>query len=121
MGIFELQTPISNSFKFMLTQTSHSKKIGFSLFLLLTSFITQAQVTSDFSSSDDSWTVFNNNTGSSSTPAYNSTAGNPGGYISFSTTANYAPIYFRAPAKFIGNQSAAYNQTFSFDLQVSAA
>ncbi len=105
----------------MATQTTLLNKIGFGLFLLLTSAATQAQVTSDFSSSADSWTVFDNNSGSSTTPVYNSTGGNPGGYISFSTTANYAPIYFRAPAKFIGNQSAAYNQTLSFDLQVSSA
>jgi hypothetical protein len=103
----------------MFTQTSLQRKIGFCFFFLLASALTQAQVTSNFSSSADSWTVFDNNSGSSTTPTYNSTGGNPGGYISYSTTSTYVPLYFRAPSKFIGNQSAAYNQNLSFDLLVS--
>ncbi len=105
----------------MLTQTSLSKKIGFGFFFLLSAVLAHSQVTSDFSSSADSWTVFDNNSGSSTTPTYNSTGGNPGGYISFSTTSTAVPFYFRAPSKFIGNQSASYNQTLTFDLRISTA
>lgn len=91
-------------------------------YLLLFTSVTKAQVTSDFSTNDDGWTILDNSSGASSSPTYNSTGGNPNGYISYSTTTNNAStLYFRAPSKFLGNQSIAYNQNLTFDLKVSTA
>ncbi len=79
-----------------------------------------AQITSNFSASDEGWKVFDTQTGGTYTPTYNSAGGNPGGYISYSTSGGYTGIYFQAPAKFLGNLSLAYNQTFNFDIYVSS-
>ncbi len=46
---------------------------------------------------------------------YSATGGNPGGYIS-ETDQDANDYYFFAPAKFLGNESAALGGTFSFDL-----
>ncbi|MGC4022740.1 MAG: FG-GAP-like repeat-containing protein [Cyclobacteriaceae bacterium] len=96
-------------------------KVALNLFFTFISLNAVAQITSNFNSNSDSWTAFDNNSGATSAVAYNATGGNPGGYISFTTTANYVPIYFRAPSKFLGNQSFAYNQNLTFDLEVSTA
>jgi len=106
------------SFQFQLVE----KKVASLLFCfwcVLT--VAQAQIVSNFSSTDEGWKVFDAQTGMSSTPSYNSIGGNPGGNISYSTMAGYTSIYFQAPTKFLGNQSLAYNQTFSFDIYVSSA
>ncbi len=90
-------------------------------FIFLSSFRLQAQITSNFSSTDEGWKVLDGNTGATTTPTYNATGGNPGGNISYGTLAINANIYFVAPAKFNGNQSLSYNQNLSFDLLVSNA
>src|SRR5262245_26334381 len=106
----------------MFTQASNRLKVGFSLLFLFVVFATvKGQIKSDFAYGSDGLTAFDNNSGLSSAVTYTSTGGNPNGYISFTTTANYVPIYFRAPAKFQGNLSIAYNKNLSFDLKVSTA
>ncbi|HEY9005395.1 MAG TPA: FG-GAP-like repeat-containing protein [Ohtaekwangia sp.] len=91
------------------------------LFSFLVS-VSQAQVVSNFNSSADGWTCVEQG-GTSVTPSYSATGGNPGGYLSedFFTTSlpNSNQWYWQAPVKFLGNQSLSYNQTLSFDLQQS--
>ncbi|MEO7991465.1 MAG: FG-GAP-like repeat-containing protein [Chryseolinea sp.] len=94
--------------------------ILFILFLIF-GITSTAQVTSNFNVDNEGWTVFDNNAGSSTAATYNSTGGNPGGYASFTTSSGALNMYWTAPAKFLGNQSFSYNQTISFDLDVSTA
>jgi len=52
------------------------------------------------------------------TPTYQSTGGNPGGYLSLvDPTAN--AWYWYAPAKFLGDRHTAYGGSLSFDLMVT--
>ncbi len=97
------------------------KIVALVFYFLLAFFLAKSQVVSDFSVDDENWKAFNNNTGATASLTYNTTGGNPAssGYVSFTTSAGNVNIYFVAPSKFIGNQSRAYNQTLTFDLQVS--
>ena len=71
----------------MNTLINFTKKIvGLNLLFLFQILQAQAQVTSDFTSSNDGWTVFDANAGSSSAATYNASGGNPGGYVSFTTS-----------------------------------
>ena len=79
--------------------------------------VLQAQVTSNFSTNNEGWTIFDNNSGSSVSATYNSTGGNPGGNISFGTTTGSAAFYWTAPVKFNGNFSRSYGQNLTFQLQ----
>ncbi len=81
----------------------------------------QTQIKSDFSVNDDGWTIFNTSTGSGVTPTYNSTGGNPGGFISYSTTSGAVSFYYDAPSKFKINASSSYGLNLTFDLQQSVA
>jgi hypothetical protein len=82
--------------------------------------LAQTTATSNFSTTDEGWTVFDQNAGSSVAPTYTAAGGNPGGFVQFlSGTANLN-IYFSAPAKFKGNFSFSYNQSMSFDMMTSA-
>ncbi|HEY8937437.1 MAG TPA: FG-GAP-like repeat-containing protein, partial [Cyclobacteriaceae bacterium] len=94
--------------------------------LCLFCFCAKAQITSDFSSSADGWSTIVIGASQSYTPTFNSTGGNPGGYISVELSSAlptpyyfYADRYFDAPAKFLGNHSLSYNKTLTFDLQQS--
>jgi gliding motility-associated-like protein len=81
-----------------------------------------AQIISNFSSSSDGWTCIEQG-GTTVSPAYNASGGNPGGFLSedfFTTTVPNSALWFwLAPSKFLGNRSLSYNQTLSFDLQQS--
>ena len=80
-----------------------------------------SQVTSNFSVDIESWTAPNSLAG----VAYNSTGGNPTGFISATPTFNPPglaaafPIYFyfTAPSKFLGNFSSYYNGALTYNLQ----
>jgi Laminin B (Domain IV) len=54
------------------------------------------------------------------TPDYNSTGGNPGGYISIIDPDGGLPVgntqFWSAPSKFLGNQGTSYGGSLSFDL-----
>jgi len=91
------------------------------VFVLVQAVPAAAQIVSNFTANDEGWTVFDANAGSSSTPVYTSTGGNPGGEISFTTSSPSVRFYWVAPAKFTGNLSRAYNQTLTFDLRQSLA
>jgi len=49
------------------------------------------------------------------------TGGNPGGFLQISDLGTGGVIFFDAAAKFLGNQSAAYGGTLSYNLQQSTA
>jgi hypothetical protein len=88
------------------------------LIVLCVQGLAQTQ-TSNFSTNDEGWTVFDQNSGSTVAPTYTAAGGNPGGFVQFSSgTLNYN-IYFSAPAKFKGNFSFSYNQALTFDMKVN--
>jgi hypothetical protein len=69
---------------------------------------------STFSLNDEGWSVVT--TLDYSGPAtYSSTGGNPGGFI-YAQDPDTGAFGFLAPATFLGDKSAAYGQTFSFDV-----
>lgn len=63
----------------------------------------------------DGWTVV----GDGSAPSYIAAGGNPGGYISTTDQATGLVVYWVAPAKFLGNKSAAFAGKLTFDLRQS--
>ena len=69
---------------------------------------------STFDSNAEGWTVIGD---VSATPAYHPTGGNPGGYISSTDEAAGDTWYWVAPAKFLGNKSAAYGGVLRYDLR----
>jgi hypothetical protein len=74
---------------------------------------------STFDSDADGWTVVDRTINTfqviDTRPSdFHSTGGNPGGFINILDGAG--DFYFRAPAKFLGNKSAAYGYTLQFDL-----
>lgn len=81
-------------------------------------FPAKADVSSTFDTGIDGWTLANADPGS--TLMYEATGGNPGGYILFTDGAEGAYDVFSAPSKFLGDDSAYYNQSLSFDLLTSA-
>jgi gliding motility-associated-like protein len=72
---------------------------------------------SSFDTDTEEWTALDSNTGS--TPAYQATGGNPGGFIQVFDGVGGTATFYVAPAKFLGNKSAYYGGTLKFDLQVS--
>jgi hypothetical protein len=81
--------------------------------------IAQATVTSGFTFSTDGWTVITSypigsNVLSYGSAPWNAVGGNPGGYVSI-LDPDDNDTYFRAPAAFLGNQSAAVGGTLAFD------
>jgi hypothetical protein len=93
--------------------------------LCLTLCAAQAQ-TSTFDTNDEGWSVvsFSNLTTDnfgivgSYTAIYNSTGGNPGGFIS-NNDPDGGDATFAAPASFLGDRSAAIGTSFSYDLMHS--
>ncbi len=82
----------------------------------------QAQISSTFNADADGWTF--SDAGTPVTVNYNSTNGNPGGYVSVSYNSNttVASEGWFAPAKFLGLQVArSYGMNLHFDLQQAFA
>jgi hypothetical protein len=80
--------------------------------------LASADVSDSFSTDNGGWTRIGDNT---IAPAFHATGGNPGGYVTIDDPANGIGDFFVAPAKYLGNQSGALNQTLSFDLLLSNA
>jgi hypothetical protein len=78
---------------------------------------------STFDSDRDGWTAVDRDATTAvflhnhSIPTYQSSGGNPGGFIQVSDEG--PEWYFRAPSKFLGDKSAAYGGTLSYDLAES--
>ena len=71
---------------------------------------------SDFSTDAEGWLLAGDATTSAAT--YVASGGNPGGFIrGFDQTVG-GVWYWQAPAKFLGNRSASFDQTLSFDLRM---
>jgi len=77
-------------------------------------------VTSYFDQNDEGWTVVGDAQESSSKPNYESTSGNPGGYIWADDNATGGTWYWCAPGKFLGNRSSSYNKKILFSLKQSS-
>ncbi len=91
------------------------------IFILALGFSAHAQITSTFDTNADGWTCSDNNHSTPLTLNYNSTGGNPGGYISAGTT-SLQPYFFTSPSKFGGNiQYFCYGQNLTFDMQLNYA
>jgi len=73
-------------------------------------------VSSRFDVDTEGWTILDN--GSSTAPEYVGVGGDPGGYA-FESDAATGYWYWRAPAKFLGDQSAAHGGTLVFNLKQS--
>jgi hypothetical protein len=71
---------------------------------------------STFDASTEGWTQFGDATG----PVFVPSGGNPGGFIRATDTETGAAWYFSAPAQFLGNKSAAYGTSLTYDLRQSA-
>jgi hypothetical protein len=95
------------------------KALSLLSFIFLTGEVC-AQVTSNFSINDESWTESDINNLTPQTVNYNATGGNPGGYISVMFPGGQ-PGYWNAPAKFLGDQClSSYGLNLKFDLQFSS-
>lgn len=71
---------------------------------------------SDFAVDSDGWVLFGDST--TSLPTFVTTGGNPGGFVrGFDRTVG-GVWYWQAPAKFLGDRSASYGETLSFDLRM---
>src|SRR6478609_8677723 len=80
---------------------------------LLLGITSSAQISSNFSTNADGWTIFNSSSGSSTPATYNA-----GGYIADGGTfSGPTMLYAEAPAKFRGNLSSSYQQNITFDLK----
>lgn len=73
-------------------------------------------VASTFTANADGWSVL----GDSAAPAtWVSSGGHPGGFIQVDDTVSGGVMYWVAPAKLLGDQSAAYSGRLRFDLRQS--
>lgn len=70
-------------------------------------------VTSSFDTDSEGWQAIGDVAG---TLNWSATGGNPGGHVSITDLTTGGVTYFVAPAKFLGDQSAAYGTTLGFDL-----
>lgn len=76
---------------------------------------TEAKLASRFTNSAEDWTVTGDPV--SSTPEFLSDGGNPGGFIRATDSGTGGIMYWSAPAKFLGDQAAAYGGQLRFDLR----
>lgn len=73
-------------------------------------------LSSTFNTDVDGWTA----QGDTSAPAtWIASGGHPGGYVQVSDTASGGVMFWAAPAKFLGDKSAAYSGRLRFDLRQS--
>lgn len=90
---------------------------------MLCAFVSEAQITNTFTSTNEGWTFFNGTFGSLTPGTFNASGGNPGGYISMSYSSNtsIAVQSWIAPSAYLGNHVVkSFGMNFSFDLQQSA-
>ena len=71
---------------------------------------------SDFSVNDEGWRLIGD--ASTAVPTYVSTGGNPGGFVRGFDQVVGGVWSWLAPAKFLGNDSAAYGQPLTYDLRM---
>lgn len=71
---------------------------------------------SDFSVDDQGWRLVGDST--TAVPTYEATGGNPGGFVRGFDQVVGGVWFWQAPAKFLGNDSAAYGHTLTYDLRM---
>ena len=74
---------------------------------------------SSFEQDAEGWTIIGDAQGSSGTPAYEGTDGNPGGCIRADDDSIGDIWYFTAPASYLGDRSEALGRYLSFDLKTT--
>jgi len=77
---------------------------------------TDTTINSWFTDDADGWAL----AGDAGAPEYVETGGNPGGHICADDDVSGNTWYFDAPAKFLGDRSAAYGGDLQFDLKQSS-
>jgi gliding motility-associated-like protein len=99
----------------MLKQTFKQHLI---LLFLFCGFLSHSQI-SGFNLNDEGWRIIDD-AGSVLKPDYNSTGGNPGGFVSsMDVGAANKTWYFAAPSNFLGNKSWFYGRNLQFQLKQS--
>lgn len=91
-------------------------------FLLLTLAACQTPAlaaTSTFDTDDENWLITGDAQGGGISPTYNSSGGNPGGFISATDNVTGNVWYFQASDAFHGDFSGAYGTNLTFDLRQS--
>jgi gliding motility-associated-like protein len=96
----------------MLKQTFKQHLI---LLFLFCGLIGHSQI-SGFNTDDEGWTVIGD-AGNTVKPVYNTSGGNPGGFISSKDEGTNGTWYFAAPRKFLGNKSWFYGRNLQFQLK----
>lgn len=102
------------------------KKILIVAFLFLAATSLQAQITSTFDTDADGWVALYN-VGTVATSTYQSSGGNPGGFMSAAPPTAGGSVntsmawYWQAPAKFLGQHDLSFGQLLEFDLIQSVA
>ncbi len=91
--------------------------------IVIVLFLKQCQnntIASYFEQNDEGWTVVGDAQEGSAKPNYESTSGNPGGYIWADDNVTGGVWYWSAPKKFLGNRISSYNQKLTFSLKQSS-
>lgn len=78
------------------------------------------KIASYFGQNDEGWIIVGDAQESSSTPNYESTSGNPDGYIWADDNAAGGTWYWSAPEKFLGNRISSYKEKITFSLKQSS-
>jgi hypothetical protein len=98
----------------------HAPRFGLTTLVLVCGLAPSLQADfiaqSDFSVNSDGWTLAGDST--TATPAYLSTGGNPGGFIRGFDEVVGGVWFWRAPTKFLGDDSAAYGFSLTYDLRM---
>jgi hypothetical protein len=102
----------------------HTNRFLFFSLICLATVTVNGQITSTFDVDADGWTNSQDLVGTGSVaPVFNSTGGNPGGFISVTYSSVGPPTwYWLAPAKFLGDRCVtSYNKNLKFDIKQSAS
>ena len=78
-----------------------------------------AKVGSGFDTSDDGWTIVGDAQARTVKPDFSGIGGNPDGLISAKDDVAGGVWYFKAPSRYLGDNSSTYGQLLSFDLTVT--
>lgn len=99
----------------------HIKHILLPSLLLASTLLAHADISSDFSTGDEGWSVRDLQSSDLSTlvgtypVVHHASGGNPDGFIASNDPSDYS-FYFSAPAKFLGDRSTSFGLTLSYDL-----
>ena len=86
------------------------------ILILLLFTCRQKNICSYFEKDDGGWQVTGDVQNESAQPDYNSSGGNPGGFLSATDETTGGIWYWNAPEKFLGSKDQALNKKLCFDL-----